>query len=112
MLEIVLCAVCKSLRTLISYEMAGQKLVCTGTLLVVDQEGLRQKGSGIVASIVWDGWTGIATTTDLEDGLQLSAVGMRVASSEHLHDEAAKRPDISFACVGCLSNNFWCHPED
>lgn len=108
----MLCAVCENLCTLISYEMAGKKLVSTGTLLVIDEEGLGQEGSGVVAGVVGNGRAGIATATDLEDGLQLSAVRMRVTSSKHLDYQAAERPDIGFAGVGRLSNDFWCHPED
>ena len=79
---------------------------------MVDEEGLRQECSSIVASVVRNCRAGIATATNLEDGLELSAVGMRVAASKHLYYEAAERPDIGFAGVGCLSNDFWCHPED
>jgi hypothetical protein len=63
------CAPCECLCALISYEMAGQELVSTWALLVVDEEGVRQERSRIIASVVWNSRTGITTATDLENGL-------------------------------------------
>lgn len=57
---------------------------------MVDKERLGEERSGVIASIFWDSWTGIAAATDLENGLQLRAIGVRMASSEHLHDETSE----------------------
>lgn len=49
---------------------------------------------------------------DLEDRLQLSAIGMWMHAGKHFDNQTAKRPDICFASVGGLLDNFGCHPED
>jgi len=47
---------------------------------------------------------------DLEYCLHLGKVGERMRSSKHFDDETAKRPNISFSGVTCLTNDFGSHP--
>lgn len=79
---------------------------------MINEECLSQECSRIIAGILWNSWAGITTAADLEDGLQLGAVGMRMASGEHLHNETAERPDVGLACISSLPDDFRSHPKD
>jgi len=53
-----------------------------------------------------------ARVPDLEDRLQLAAVGEGVRAREHFHNQAAQGPDVGFAGVGSLLDDLGGHPED
>ena len=44
--------------------------------------------------------------------MQLAAIREGMCSCEHFDDEAAEGPDVCFAGVGGLFDNFGGHPED
>lgn len=100
------------LSTLIRDERTCKQFIGARPLLVVDEERLGKEGSCIIASVVGDRRAGIATATNLEDGLQLCQAWMRMTTREHLNDEAAQRPNVGFAGICCLTDDFRCHPED
>lgn len=99
-------------RSLIAAERTGQELGSTGSFLVIDEEGLGQERAGVGAGILRDRWAGVTTSADLENGLKLGAVGMRMASSKHLNDETAEGPNVGLAGISGLTNNFRSHPKD
>lgn len=52
-----------------------------------------------------------ARSTNLEDGLHLRELGIRVLSGQHLDDETAHAPDVGLLRVRCLLHHLGCHPE-
>lgn len=96
---------------------ADQQLRGGRALLVLDLERSLQELRGLRAAAVRQVRAGVAgvagaAAADLEDGLQLRAVRVRVAAGHHLDDQAAEGPDVGLLGVGGLAHDLGRHPED
>ena len=73
-------------------------------------KSLAQEGLALLTGFLRRGRLG-AGITDLEDGLQLGAIGERMRAREHFHNQASKGPNVGFAGVRGLLDYFGGHPE-
>lgn len=101
----------KTISSNLFQERTLQQLIGTRTLLVINLKGAGQKGFAFVACILGSGGFG-TTASDLEDGLQLAAVGEGMGACEHFDNETSQRPDVGLAGVRGLFDDFGGHPED
>ena len=97
---------------LILDERKAQQLIRSRPLLVFDLKRSLEEHAHLFARSAGDIRSCLPATSDLEDGLQLSAIWVRMRAGHHLDYQAAQRPDVGFAGVGCLLDDFGRHPED
>lgn len=87
-----------------------QQLIRVGSHLMLRLERLLQEVFALGRDV--RGYRRFRGGPDLEDGLHLVERRIRMVAREHLDDEAPDAPDICFARVAYLLDDFGRHPVD